>query len=92
VLSLKKRRRIKREFTDKRPTIWVGKGGVTPHITDEVHRQLEKKGIVKAKILKSALRDEKTEIVASQIARQTNSSLIEVRGHTFLLYRSRKNT
>ena len=92
MLSLKKKRRIKREFTDKRPTIWVGKGGVTPHITDEILRQLRTKEVVKAKILKSALREEKTENVASQIARQTDSSLIEVRGHTFLLYRSRKST
>jgi RNA-binding protein len=92
VLSLKKRRRIKREFSDKRPTVWIGKEGATPHITDEILRQLEKKEIVKAKILKSALRDEKTKNVASQIARQTNSSLIEVRGHTFLLYKNRKST
>jgi RNA-binding protein len=84
------KRRIKREVSAEKPTIWVGKGGATQQILNEISRQLEKKEIVKMKILKSALKDEETKSVASKIAEQTSSTLIEVRGHTLLLYKRRK--
>ena len=74
----------------EKPTVWVGKEGATLQIVNEISRQLDKREIVKAKILRSALKDEEAKSVASKIAQQTNSSLIEVRGHTFLLYKRRK--
>jgi len=90
MITPKMKRRIKRELSVEKPTVWVGKEGATPQIVNEISRQLEKKEIVKAKILRSALKDEEAKDVASKIAQQTNSSLIEVRGHTFLLYKRRK--
>jgi RNA-binding protein len=84
------KRRIKRELSAEKPTVWVGKEGTTQQIVNEISRQLDKREIVKAKILKSALKDEEAKSVASKIAKQTDSSLIEVRGHTFLLYKRRK--
>ena len=90
VITPKMKRRIKRELSAEKPTVWVGKEGATPQIVNEISRQLDKKEIVKAKILRSALQDEEAKSVASKIAQQTSSSLIEVRGHTFLLYKRRK--
>jgi RNA-binding protein len=90
VITPKMKRRIKRELSAEKPTVWVGKEGATQQIVNEISRQLDKREIVKAKILKSALRDEEAKSVASKIAKQTDSSLIEVRGHTFLLYKRRK--
>lgn len=84
------KRRIKRELGAEKPTVWVGKGGATPQIMDEIERQLDKRKMVKAKLLKTALQNEEARDVASRIASQTESSLIEVRGHTFILYKSRK--
>ena len=90
MITPKMKRRIKQELSVEKPTVWVGKEGATPQIVNEISRQLEKREIVKAKILRSALKDEEAKSVASKIAQQTKSSLIEVRGHTFLLYKSRK--
>jgi len=90
VITPKMKRRIKRELSAEKPTVWVGKEGATPQIVNEISRQLDKREIVKAKILRSALRDEEAKSVASKIAKQTDSSLIEVRGHTFLLYKRRR--
>jgi RNA-binding protein len=90
VITPKMKRRIKRELSAEKPTVWVGKEGTTLQIVNEISRQLDKKEIVKAKILRSALKDEEAKSVASKIAQQTSSSLIEVRGHTFLLYKRRK--
>ena len=90
MITPKMKRRIKRELSAEKPTIWVGKEGATPQMVNEISRQLEKREIVKVRILKSALKDEEAKSVASKIAEQTSSTLIEVRGHTFLLYKRRK--
>jgi len=84
------RRRIKRELSAERPTVWVGKEGATAQIVNEIGRQLDKHKMVKAKILKTALQNEEARGIASRIASQTESALIEVRGHTFILYKPRK--
>jgi len=90
MITPKMKRRIKRELSAEKPTVWVGKEGATPQIVNEISRQLEKKEIVKAKILRTALKNEEAKSIASKIAQETDSSLIEVRGHTFLLYKRRK--
>ena len=83
------KRRIKRELSSEKPTIWIGKQGA-PQILNEVSRQLDQKEMVKVKILKTALKNEMTKNIASRIAQKTSSTLIEVRGHTFILYRPRR--
>jgi len=90
MITPRMKRRIKRELSVEKPTIWVGKGGATPQILNEISRQLEKREILKVRMLKSALVDEEAKSVASKIAQQTASILIEVRGHTFLLYKRRR--
>jgi len=85
----KMKRRIKRELSAEKPTIWVGKQGAA-QIVNEVSRQLDQREIVKVKLLKSALRTEITKDIASKMAQKTSSTLIDVRGHTFILYRPRR--
>ncbi|MDH5732874.1 MAG: YhbY family RNA-binding protein [Candidatus Bathyarchaeota archaeon] len=84
------KRRIKNELSAEKPTIWVGKEGASSQILNEIFRQLEKREMVKVKVLKSALKEEKTVKIASKIAEQTESSLVDVRGHTIMLYKPRK--
>ncbi len=85
----KMKRRIKREVSAEKPTIWVGKQGAA-QIVNEVSRQLDQREIVKVKLLKSALRTEITKDIASKMAQKTSSTLIDVRGHTFILYRPQR--
>jgi RNA-binding protein YhbY len=47
--------------------------------------------MVKVKVLKSALEGNKAKEIALRIAEQTKTSLVEVRGHTFMLYKRRKS-
>jgi RNA-binding protein len=84
------RRRVKRRLGGERPTIWIGKGGVSQELLEEIEKQLDKKEIVKIKILKTALEGNEAKQIASRIVEQTEASLVEVRGHTFILYRRRK--
>jgi len=74
----------------EKPTVWVGKEGSTEQIVNEVSRQLERHEIVKARVQQTALKDVETKEVATKIAERTGSTLIDVRGHTFVLYRKRK--
>jgi len=90
MITPRMKRRIKRELSMEKPTIWVGKEGATPQIVEEISKQLEKREMVKIRVLKSALKEEEAKGIASKIAQQTNSTLIEVRGHTFMLYKRRK--
>jgi RNA-binding protein len=84
------KRRIKRELSDKDPTVWIGKNGVSREVLAEIDGQLESAEMVKVKILKAALGENNAKTVAGKIAQQTESFLVEVRGHTFMLYRKRQ--
>jgi len=90
MITSKMKRRIKREMNVEKPTVWVGKEGATPQMLNEISRQLEKKKMVKVKMLKTALKDEDAKNTASKVAQQTESILVDVRGHTFILYKNRK--
>lgn len=89
-LTARMKRRIQRRLREERPTIWIGKNGASEESLKEIEKQLEKKKMVKIKILKSALEGDEAKEIASRIAEQTEASLVEVRGHTFMLYKRRK--
>lgn len=89
-LTAGKRRFVKRALGNARPTIWIGKDGPSQDLVKEIERQLSKNEMVKIKILKSAIAEQQTKEIASRIAEETESSLVEVRGHTVILYKRRK--
>jgi RNA-binding protein len=89
-LTAGKKRRIKSKLCDERPTIWVGKGGASEKLLKEIAKQLDREEMVKVRILKSALAEGEARQIASKVAKQTSASLVEVRGHTFMLYKSRR--
>jgi len=90
MITSKMKRRIKSELSTEKPTIWIGKDGTAQKIFGEISRQLEKREIVKIKIHKTALGEEEAKDIASKIAKETGSTLIDIRGHTIILYKSRK--
>jgi RNA-binding protein len=90
VITPKLKRRIKYKLSAEKPTVWVGKEGSTTQILHEISKQLDKREMIKAKILKSALQNEEAKNIAAKVAEQTEAQLIEVRGHTFLLYKRKK--
>ena len=85
------KRRVRRELKEEKPTIWVGKDGLTPQVLSEVEKQLQRTKMVKIRILPSALQGDVTaKVIATKAAEETDSALVEVRGHVFILYRRRK--
>jgi RNA-binding protein len=90
MITSKMKRRIRSELSTERSTIWIGKDGASEQILGEISRQLEKREMVKIKILQTALGEEETKNIASKVAEKTESTLIDLRGHTIMLYKPRK--
>jgi RNA-binding protein len=92
MITHKTKRRIKQKLGAEKPTVRIGKEGATAQIVSEISKQLDKREMIKAKILKTALQNEEAKSIASKVADQTESQLIEVRGHTFLLYKRKSKS
>jgi len=89
-ITTKMKRHVRHELKEEKPTIWVGKEGLTPQVLVEVEKQLERTKMVKIRILPSALEKDTAQLIGSKAAEQTGAALVEVRGHVFILYRRRK--
>ena len=89
-ITTRMKRHVKHELKEEKPTIHVGKEGFTVQSAKEIDKQLDQNKMVKVKLLKTALTGDETKHIAMQIAQQTESSLVEIRGHTFMLYKHRK--
>jgi RNA-binding protein len=89
-LTAAKKRHIKRRLCEQKPTIWIGKTGASQQLLNEIQKQLDKEEMAKIKILKSALAHDEAKQIATKVAEQTAAALVEVRGHTFILYKHHK--
>ncbi len=76
--------------TVEKPTVNIGKKGPTDLLVNEISKRLDKRKVVKVKILKTALIDQEVEKIAWKVAEETGSKIVQLRGHTFTLYRSKK--
>jgi putative YhbY family RNA-binding protein len=86
------KRHVRHVLKDENPTIWVGKENLTAQLVAEMEKQLQKNKMVKVRILPAALVAENTaQLIAAKAAEQTNSALVEVRGHVFILFRKRRS-
>ena len=85
------KRHVRHVLKDENPTIWVGKDGLTPQLASEIDKQLQRSKMVKVRVLPAAMQGESTaQVIAANAAEKTNSALVEVRGHVFILFRKRK--
>ena len=90
-ITTRMKRHVRHVLKDENPTIWVGKEGLTPQLAAEMEKQLQRNKMVKVRILPAALQGDVTaQVIATNAAEQTKASLVEVRGHVFILFRKRK--
>lgn len=85
----KQRAYLRKLAHDMEPIFRIGKGGVTPELTNSVSEALEKRELIKLTILKNCMEDVKD--VASVISERTQSEVIQVIGRRFVLYRESKD-
>jgi len=86
--AVKKKRRG--SFTDV-TTVRIGKKGVTASFIEEISKNLEKRGAVKVKILKTGLGDHTAKEIAEEVANATRSTVVQIRGHTFTLRKLKRS-
>ncbi len=90
-ITTRMKRHVRHVLKDENPTIWIGKEGLTSQLAAEVEKQLQKNKMVKIRILPAALTGDNTaQSIATKAAEQTESALVEVRGHVFILFRKRR--
>lgn len=83
-------RKLKSRSRATNPTVWVGKEGASEELVRQVENQLRSRELVKLKLQRSALAKSGTLKVAQEIAASTSSTLVDVIGHTFTLYKKDK--
>jgi len=88
----KQMRRLQSKSRATDATVWIGKQGPSKELMSQVTAQLKKHELVKLKVHKSALTATEISRVVEEVAAATGSTLIEVIGHTFTLFKRRQAT
>jgi putative YhbY family RNA-binding protein len=88
----KKLRRLQSRSRTTDATIWIGKEGASQELLKHVANQLKAREMVKVKVQKSALAETEIATVAEKVATSTGSTLVEMMGHTFTLYKRQEVT
>jgi len=73
-----------REF---RPSVRIGKSGLSDTVLEEIRQQLSAKGLVKIKVNKGLFEREQRNDVWAYVASETQSTLVLQRGNIAVLWR-----
>ena len=74
---------IKRIGADLKPTIHVGKDGITDSLIEEVKLQVKTRKVVKIRLLPAS--GEETDVIAKDISERSGAVLVDARGSVVLL-------
>lgn len=88
MLTGKQKRFLRSKAHHLSPIFQVGKGGVNENMTAQIADALEARELVKVSILQNC-DDDKNEI-AEKIAASTRAELVQLIGHTIVLYKESK--
>ncbi|GAA4705902.1 ribosome assembly RNA-binding protein YhbY [Brevibacillus fulvus] len=85
MLTGKQKRFLRSQAHHLTPIFQVGKGGVNENMLKQIQEALEVRELIKVSILQNNL-DDKNE-VAQQLAEGTGAELVQLIGHTVVLYK-----
>ncbi|MBU0461695.1 MAG: YhbY family RNA-binding protein [Nanoarchaeota archaeon] len=86
--DLKKKLKSKARLLE--PLVRIGKNGLTDNMLTHIKLMLKKRQLVKIKLLKSFVDCYATEDVAEELARKTDSVLVDKVGFNITLYRMKQ--
>ena len=87
-LTTTQRQFLRRFAHDIKPTVQVGKNGVTPQLIAGVGIELDAHELIKVKFME--FREEKQEL-SEELAKQLAADLVAVIGNTAILYRQQRD-
>jgi len=79
--------KLKEKAKTLEPVIRIGKNGLTENTIKEIKKQLNKKKLIKVKLLRAFINDKDKKLVANKIAEETNSRIIDLVGFVVVLYK-----
>ena len=82
-MDKEKKKDLIRKGSELKPTVHIGKEGLTEGIVEEVRTQVKRSKLVKVRLLPNA--DLEKEDTATELAERSGSVLVDVRGFTILL-------
>ena len=85
--SARSPKELRAEAQSIRPTIQVGKEGLTAEVAEELRRQIKAKGLVKVRLNASYTNDAAR--AGTELAEMSSSDVVDVRGRTVVLCRRR---
>lgn len=68
-----------------KPSVWIGKKGLAETQIKEIKAQLDKKNLIKIKVLKNALGNQKIKEMSAQIADAANAEIVSQTGLIIVL-------
>lgn len=74
---MKKNIQLRSKAKSLDPMIRIGKNGLSPGAVEEIKKQLNKKRLIKIKILRAALKEQGRKELAKELAEKTGSEIIE---------------
>ncbi|MFC0557982.1 ribosome assembly RNA-binding protein YhbY [Halalkalibacter alkalisediminis] len=88
MLTGKQKRFLRSKAHHLNPIFQVGKAGVNDNMTKQIEDALEARELIKVSILQNC--DEDKDEVAEKIVSQTKAELVQLIGHTIVLYKESK--
>ncbi|MRX71339.1 ribosome assembly RNA-binding protein YhbY [Bacillus lacus] len=88
MLTGKQKRFLRSEAHHLTPIFQVGKGGVNENMIKQIGEALEARELIKISVLQNCEEDKDT--VAEQLVKGTRAELVQVIGHTIVLYKKSK--
>ena len=80
-------KKLKEKAKTLEPVIRIGKNGLTESTIKEIKKQLNKKKLIKVKLLRAFINNRNKKEAAKEIAQKTNSQLINLVGFVVILYK-----
>lgn len=89
MLTGKQKRFLRAKAHHLKPIFQVGKIGVNDNMVEQIVATLEKRELIKVSVLQNCL--EETDVIAEKLARQTRAHIVQIIGHSIVLYKRSKN-
>ena len=88
-LKGKERQFFKKEAHSIKPIFQIGKGGLSEEMIQQIQFAIEKRELIKVSLLQNTM--EEPQEAAEVLAEQTGSTIIQVIGHTIVLYKQARS-
>ena len=89
MLNSRQRAQLRGMANSYQPIFQIGKGGIGEHLIRQVNEALEARDLIKVTVLETS--PMKARECADEVAKATESDVVQVIGSRFILYKESKN-